>query len=234
MEVLEAATVEGCLQVLREQEVNTVILDLQMPTRAGSPAELTGLGLINQIKFEFSSPRIVIYSGFLELVGACLTANADGFVYKGDRLYELERCLTESPTATMFLSTTVSLEASKQPIVSALRARLNYQSAHLTTPGPSLPADVRALLAALNSRIWQEELSIGGTQRELGVTNKAVGARFRLWVGWHPKAYVLFHRTTLAGVLLAREMLSKAEISVLCGFRDSSALLKAMGRRLKK
>ena len=118
----------------------------------------------------------------------------------------------------------------RPPLTGAGRRMERYRESSLTRGQETWPWDVRALLVALNDRIFDEELAVGREINRLRLSRKVIAARFAYYVGLTPKRYILAHRIEMARLLISEEKLSKTLAGLCVGFSSCSAFLKAARR----
>lgn len=88
-------------------------------------------------------------------------------------------------------------------------------------PEPAWPADVRSLAAAVAENLVTPRLRLVALQRQQGLADHNMIARFRRHVGMTPKQHRLYHRMELAKRLLRQAELgtvSITEMALALGF----------------
>jgi len=151
----EAASVAEALQLVRKEQPDVVVLDVQMP-------DGSGLDLARLLRAEMPSLRVVFVSGVADerLVKQAMEAGGDAFVRKEESQEELLRALVALREGKRYLcpsSSTQLLEASKQPPAGG-------------EGEPLKPRDQR-LLQLIGHGLRNKEIAA-----ELGVTVKSVEA----------------------------------------------------------
>lgn len=151
----EAASVAEALQLVRKEQPDVVVLDVQMP-------DGSGLDLARLLRAEMPSLRVVFVSGVADerLVKQAMEAGGDAFVRKEESQEELLRALVALREGKRYLcpsSSTQLLKVSEQPQAGGAGE-------------PLKPRDQR-LLQLVGQGLRNKEIAT-----ELGVTVKSVEA----------------------------------------------------------
>ncbi len=107
-----------------------------------------------------------------------------------------------------------------------------YLREKLPSPDERLPVDVCALYEVLHTRIFSPGLYIDEQIKALGLRDRSVYCRFKLYFGRTPKDFVVFHRMQLAKRLLATSSLSITSIALSLGYDRPHAFSQTFKRRI--
>lgn len=104
---------------------------------------------------------------------------------------------------------------------------------NLPPPDKDWPYDVQRGYRCLHENLYDEELNVAELRNRCGIRSKNFSARFRYFVGVHPKYYITFHRIQASKrILLSRNTngCTLMEIALELGFRSHSTFTKAYQR----
>lgn len=104
---------------------------------------------------------------------------------------------------------------------------------NLPLPNKDWPFDVQRGYRCLHENLYDDELNVTELRNRCGLRSKNFSARFRYFVGMHPKYYITFHRIQASKRLLLSTSLNGCtlmEIALELGFKSHSTFTKAYRR----
>ncbi|MBO6576185.1 MAG: response regulator [Rhodothermales bacterium] len=203
-----------------------IILDMSMP-------EPCGIELIQQLSGLEQRVKVLPYSGFKEraLVRGALESGAAGYMLKDEPLGNLliaidavqrEECWFMGrcyPSVGSALREYVGEPAGGTRSPAAAEVLSAYAQTKLLMSQDTWPGDVRELLTAINTRVWDEDLTIGGLISGFRADGRSLPSRFKRYAGMTPRRYLSYHRVRGARLLVEETGMPLSEAAAWTGFR---------------
>jgi AraC-like DNA-binding protein len=105
----------------------------------------------------------------------------------------------------------------------------NYKE-QLPKPEPEWPHDVRKAVVFINEHIYNEKLTVTWVKKKLSIKGNNFSTKFKYYISFAPKKYILHHRVKTAKLLLTDHRMlgiSIFETALIIGFSGQAAFTNA-------